>query len=145
LGDYVYKENGIMSEGCSNVLSRRVRVDSIKSVETYGENKFVSKDGTKYEYVSSAVTYVIMRRLGTEEEVVFWKDTESRGTRGGYLINMLTTVPFDDYCDDIAVCRIDGEYYCKECFENTFRGKVRSLMETAEVEETIPEKNLSTV
>ena len=136
----MYKENGIPLENCSNVFSRRVRVDSIKSVETYGDNKFVSKDGTKYEYISSAVTYVMMRRLGTEEDVVFWKDTESRGTRGGYLINMLTTVPFDDYCDDEAVCKIEGEYYCKECFENTFRGKVRSLMETVD-----PEKNLSTV
>lgn len=138
LGEYEYRVEGIKEEGCGNIFSRKVRVDTIRSIEVYSENKFIGKNGVKYEYVSSANTYVIMKNIETDEEIIFWKDTESRGAKGGYLINMLTTVPFENYCEDIAVCRIEGEYYCKDCFENTFRGKIRSLMET------VDEKNLGT-
>lgn len=135
LGNYVYKPDGMEMEACSNIFSRKVRLDTIRSVETYAENKFVGRNGARYEYIESANTYVKMRCIGTNEEVVFWKDTESRGAKGGYLINTLVTVPFDDFCEDTAVCKIGEDYYCKDCFEVTFRGKIRSLVETTDMEE----------
>lgn len=133
LGPYEYNPDGIRSEGCGNVHSRSVRTDTIKAVETYSEHKFVGRGGVRYEYVSSSVSYVTMRSEDTGEEVVFWKDTEARDRRaGGQLIASLSTLPFDDYCEDLAVVCVSDEYYCKDCFEHVFRCKIRSLVPTVE-------------
>lgn len=131
IGKYDYNPEGIDSEGCGNVLTSQIYADSIKTIESYSDRifngVFIGRGKAKYEYHSSAVTYVTMKNHDTKEKVVFWKDSETRGKKGGFLINSLSTEPCEDYCENLAVCKIDDEFFCTKCFELTFKGKIRSL------------------
>lgn len=134
ISEYIYNPDGIDSEGCGNVLTSQIYVDCIKTIEAYSDRifigVFVGRGKAKYEYHSSAITYVTMINHDTREKVIFWKDSETRGKKGGFLINTLCTEPCDDYCENLAVCKIDDEFFCTKCFELTFKGKIRSLRET---------------
>ncbi len=131
LGPYKYDPEGINSEGCGNVITTQVYVDSIKTLETYAEHVFIGvfigRGKARYEYHSSATTYVTMKNVDTKEKVIFWISSEARGKKGGFLLNSLSTEPFEDYCENLAVCKIDDEFFCAKCFELTFKGKIRSL------------------
>lgn len=136
LGMYKYNPNGISSdgtkEGCGSILVRKIAVRSIQTIEEYSDHMFVGRGGIKYEYISSNVSYVKMRMVLTDEVVIFWRDSESRKGKPGHLVSTLATEPFDEYCEEIAVCVIGEEYYCEKCFEREYKGKIRSLRETEE-------------
>jgi hypothetical protein len=131
LGNYQYDPNGIHSEGtregCSGVYVRKINAISIGIVEKYSQYDFIGRGGLRYQYYESGNTYVKMKITQTGETVLFWRDSVARGKKPGQLLTTLVTEPFEDYCENLALCKIDEQYYCEECFAREFGGMVKSL------------------
>ena len=144
--DYVYNRDGIKNneegmEGCGHIKYQRIVPYNIEWIANNSDKTFVGKYGIKYEYVKNNVSSVTMRVVGsTEDTVLFWRDKESRGNRDGYLLNSLK-VNTKEYCENIAVCIVEKEFYCESCFESVYGCRIKSL-EQSSMEEIINCLNL---
>ena len=130
--DYYYNPDGVGNdkeelEGCSNYYNKKIIVSTKKSIEDNSEYNFIGIGNVKYEYIKSSVSTVTMKNLDTDENIIFWKDRESRGKRGGHLITTLRSELFKHYCEEVAVCKVEGNYYCEDCFEKCFTCRIETL------------------
>ena len=147
--DYEYTQDGIKTDGdiesCGHVKFLTLVPSSIKIIQKNSEHTFIGRGGIEYEYVKNTLTTVTMKIVGTNDNIIFWKDKESRGNRAGHLIRTLKTKPFDSYCEKIAVCKIgDDEFYCEECFCSVYKCRINTLQENKKnlKEDTLDFENL---
>lgn len=130
--DFVYDDEGIKSsscdslEGCGYSYKKSIKVTSKKDIEDNSSLNFIYR-GNRYTYISSSLTTITMKNIETNENELFWTTRDARKTKQGFLLSNLRSEEYDFYCEEVALCKIDDEYYCSGCFESVFKASIDIL------------------
>lgn len=90
--------------------------------------------GNKYTIKEVMNTYVIMENIDMGCTVTVW-DPGSRKTSGGPMITSMYTFKEHECENRAAVLMDDEDYYCEECFEDSYGTVINSLVPNVSLEQ----------